>query len=534
MIRRGKKPGGNIPREARAALAGAQQTRGEGYLPGMLYLERWGNLTSNLTPSRLKAILAAADNGDIAEQHKLFADMEDRCDHLAAEMGKRRRALLTLNWSILPGGRDREAEYVADAVREQFDLIPDFEDLIQNLADGIGHGFAALEAAWGYEEGIHIPCYTHRPQSWFSCLRTDLNELRLRDGSADGAALWPFGWAVHRHASKSGWLPRHGLFRVLAWTYLIRSYAQEANIGYVQVHGMPLRLGKYPPGSSREDRQALMQALRYLGRDAAGIIPAGMEIVFQTPSNATQDIPGQLVERCERGMSKAVLGGTLTTQADGKTSTNALGSVHNEVRHDLLVSDAQQIATTITRQILAPLAYLNLGVTDRRLLPYFVFDTREAADIAVYADALPKLVGIMDISKAWAHDTLRIPQAESEDDILGAEYRAGKSYGEDRGNESPDRREETRVAAKAGGRESGDGDNAQTALDDIGFDDEALTEAAEKLLAPLLEEVRDGLAPEELEERLASLYPAMDEAQLADMLARVLFVARVWGRINAE
>ena len=61
-----------------------------------------------------------------------------------------------------------------------------------------------------------------------------------------------------------------------------------------------------------------------------------------------------------------------------------------------------------------------------------------------------------------------------------------------------------------------------------------MTEAAEKLLAPLLEEVRDGLAPEELEERLASLYPAMDEAQLADMLARVLFVARVWGRINAE
>ena len=50
-------------------------------------------------------------------------------------------------------------------------------------------------------------------------------------------------------------------------------------------------------------------------------------------------------------MSKAILGGTLITQADGKTSTNALGEVHNEVRHDILTSDAAQIAATITRQI---------------------------------------------------------------------------------------------------------------------------------------------------------------------------------------
>lgn len=41
--------------------------------------------------------------GDILEQHLLFADMEDRCEHLAAEMGKRKRALLTLDWEILPG-----------------------------------------------------------------------------------------------------------------------------------------------------------------------------------------------------------------------------------------------------------------------------------------------------------------------------------------------------------------------------------------------------------------------------------------------
>ena len=70
------------------------QTQGEG--PRMLALEPQMNLTHGLTPKRLRGILELADQGDILEQHLLFADMEDRCEHLAAEMGKRKRALLTL------------------------------------------------------------------------------------------------------------------------------------------------------------------------------------------------------------------------------------------------------------------------------------------------------------------------------------------------------------------------------------------------------------------------------------------------------
>ena len=71
------------------------QTQGEG--PRMVALEPRINLTHGLTPRRLRDILDRADQGDILEQHLLFADMEDRCEHLAAEMGKRKRALLTLD-----------------------------------------------------------------------------------------------------------------------------------------------------------------------------------------------------------------------------------------------------------------------------------------------------------------------------------------------------------------------------------------------------------------------------------------------------
>lgn len=396
---------------------------------GRVSLEPFANLSHGLTPRRLKEILDMADQGDIFEQHLLFSDMEDRCEHLAAEMGKRKRALLTLDWDILPAqsGRGKtasnEASDIAAAVREQFDSISNFEDLLMDLADGIGHGFSACEIQWeyAYRTGQHLPAAFHfRPQSWFQVTRENKNALRLRNGMPEGEPLWPLGWILHTHKSRSGWLPRYGLFRTVAWAYLIRSFAVEANIRYVQVHGLPFRLGKYPPGSREEDRRALYNALKTLGQDAAGIIPQGMDILFETPATAAQDMAGALINRCEMGMSKAILGGTLTTQSDGKSSTNALGQVHDRVRRDLMVSDAMQLAATLTRQLVAPLAVLNCGVTNSRLLPWFRFDTREAEDIAIYAQALPALAPVMKISSRWAHEKLKIPQAEHDGDILGA------------------------------------------------------------------------------------------------------------------
>ena len=513
------------------ALSGALQSLDSGMLPAMLYLEQFGNYTHGLTPAKLRRILEAADRGDITEQHQLFADMEDRCEHLAAEIGKRKRALLTLDWDIIPARKDdARAVALADKVRPVLEAMFGFEDLLMDMADGIGHGFAALELTWEYANGLHIPSvFTYRPQSWFQCLRADRNQLRLRDGTAEGAELWPYGWIIHTHKSKSGWLPRFGLFRTVAWAYLIRAYAQESSVQYTQIHGLPLRLGKYPAGSSEQDKRALMNALQHLGRDAAGIIPSGMEILFETPANATRDISGELSLRCEQGMSKAILGGTLTSQADGKTSTNALGSVHNEVRHDLLVSDAVQIANTLSRQLIAPLCLLNFGESDPRVLPYLRFDTREPEDIQVFADALPKLAPIMRISRAWAHDKLKIPEAENDDDVLGA----------------PAKQLEQREKAAAvhtmngavvlaSGRESSDSlPDPQVAVDALDAD-KALQQAAENLLLPLFKEIAEGLKPEELTGRLTALYPRMDENALAEVLARAFFVCEAWGRVHGK
>ncbi|MEG6592408.1 DUF935 domain-containing protein [Desulfovibrio sp. 1188_IL3213] len=512
---------------APGVLHGARQSEEGSLATSLLCLEQWGDLTRGLTPARLVRILEAADAGQIMEQHALFADMEDRCDHLSAEMGKRRRALLTLDWNIIPASDDAKAKDAAEKVREWFDMLPDFEDVLLDMADGIGHGFSALELQWEFSEGIHLPSeLTFRPQSWFTCPQNDRNCLHLRDGTLEGAPLWPLGWIVHKHRSKSGWLPRAGLFRVLAWTYLIRAYALNSEMAFTQIHGLPMRVGKYPPGSSKDDKHALLNALRTLGQDAAGIIPQGMDIVFETVNPATQDIPGLLVERCERGMSKAILGGTLTSQADGKTSTNALGMVHNEIRHDLLVADAAQLASTLTAQLVAPLCALNLGITDRKLLPYFRFDTQQAEDLELYANAIPSLAPYLPISSRGIMERLKLPVAADDNDRIRATH---VSTPEDQGQEDAS----TRTAhAKAGPMARPPQDAAQGALDGMQAS-AALALAGEALLAPLIAELDAGLSPEDMQARLGELYPQMDETQLAEIMARALFVSEVWGRVQA-
>ncbi len=496
------------------ALCKMQTVAGGGLTP-LLYLERWGNMTNKLTPKKLAAILQAADDGDIYEQQALFSDMENRCEHLAAEMGKRKRALLTLDWEILPGrANDKKADEIAAKIAEQFDMLPTTSDLFLDMADAVGHGFAALEIEWGMIDGLHIPRAFHfRPQTWFQVLRESMNVLRLRDGSENGAELWPLGWVVHIHRSKSGWLPRVGLFNAIAWAYLIRSYALESEILYTQVHGLPFRVGTYPPGANKEDIAALRSALANLGRDASGIIPEGMQILFQTPANASQDIPGELVTRCEQGMSKAILGGTLTSQADGKTSTNALGMVHEAVRHDLLVSDAAQIADTITRQILTPLAWLNCGVADPALVPYFRFDTREAEDMESFARALPALSQVMSIP-AWAHDKLKIPMPKDGEEVLTRQAAQSAPL----------------TALKAEYEKPGD---IQKVVDEA-VPDESLALIGAELVQQLLDDLENCESLEAIMATLENIFPKLDTGKIEEMATKLMMMAAALGEDEAN
>lgn len=484
-----------------------------------------------LTPAKLARILMEAEQGNLQAQAELFMDMEERDAHLFAEMSKRKRAVLGLDWTIVPPRNATAAEKAdAEYLHELLQDLAGLEDMMLDAMDGVGHGYSAIELEWSLHGREWSPLsFDHRPQSWFQLNPEDQNELRLRDNSMLGEALQPFGWIMHKPRSRSGYVARSGLFRVLAWPYLFKHYATSDLAEMLEICGIPIRLGKYPPGTPDEEKVTLLRAVTGLGHAAAGIIPESMSIDFEQAAQGSADPFLAMMRWCDDAMSKAILGGTLTSQtSESGGGAFALGKVHNEVRHDLLAADARQLGATLGRDLLWPLLVLNRsGNPDTHRAPRLLFDLKDRADLTAMSTALPPLVKLgVQVPIKWLQDQLGIPVPANGEAIL-------VDHG-DTGIAQLTGRQGSRVAALAQviGPRYGD----QQALDNslAGLPAQSLQDQANDLLTPLLEAINRGGSEAELLGALAEAFPDMDETALADALHRLLFVADTWGRLHGN
>ncbi|WP_174429666.1 DUF935 domain-containing protein [Burkholderia metallica] len=375
---------------------------------------------NTLDPSRLANAFAAADQGFISEQAALFELVEEQDPHIFAELAKRRRAVTGLGWQLTPPNDasqseiDRAAE-LADMLRQ----IPRFEDAQYDLTDAIGKSFAALEIDWQTGSTWTPRALLWVPQRMFQVDRDSGALQYLKMGLPE--ALRPWKWVVHEHRSKSGYIEQAALFRVLAWTYAYKAYNVRDMQRFLEVYGLPLRLGKYPAGISPKQRDELLKAVRNIGHDGAGVVPQTMTIDFiQAMKSGTVDDFLNSVSYWERKQSLAILGGTLTSQADGKTSTNALGVIHDKVRREIMLHDVRQIEPTINCSLLKPVALIN-GMFPEDRVPKFCYLTEETVDQSKMADVLTKAANLgMQIDLEWAHKTMQIPLAAKDARVLTA------------------------------------------------------------------------------------------------------------------
>ncbi len=385
------------------------------------FLTPWIN---GLTPASLADYLYRADQGFLQAQHRVFSDMEERDPHLAAEMAKRKQAILNLDWQLVPPAdatatEKANAEWAEEVVRNS---IESFEDLLLAMMDAVGHGFAPIELEWHLEDGELLPVYHPRPQEWFR-LSVDRRELRLMDGSTDGAELQPFGWIQHSPGrAKTGYLGRMGLYRVVSWPFLYKAYAISDFAEFLETFGLPIIVGKYGQQASAEQKESLMQAVTDLGHDARAIMPVDMQLEIQkiTGGGASGGTPHlEMVKWADDAQSKAILGQTLSADAKSTGMGSGVAKLHDQVRLDIQRADARQVSGTLTRDLVYPLIALNRGgLTGLKRCPRLVFDTNDLQDIAVYANALPNLTALFDIPARWARERLGIPAPEEGEEVL--------------------------------------------------------------------------------------------------------------------
>lgn len=380
--------------------------------------DKYSSYPSNgLTPVKLASIFREADSGDILRQAELFEEMEEKDPHLFSQLQTRKNAVTGLDYEVIPFDQEDERDKeIAEFIARELEAIESFEDVMMDLLDAIGKGIAMSEIIWRIDEGkttIEEIKWRHQKRFFWD----DEDNLKVITKEFPSGSIVPENkFIVHKYKARSGHPARGGVLRVVAWMYLFKNYDIKDWVSFCEVFGMPLRLGKYNPSASEADKAALMEALIQIGTDAAGIIPDGTEIEFKEAAKVSSlNVYESLARYCDEQISKAVLGQTLTSDSGG--GSFAQSKTHNEVRHDLTVSDCKTLAATLRRDLIRPLVLFNFG-EDRRI-PYIRFDCEEAGDLKETADIYKTLICDISLPIPLAHlyKKFSIPKPENGEEV---------------------------------------------------------------------------------------------------------------------
>lgn len=494
--------------------------------------DKYSEYPSNgLTPIRLAEIFKEADAGDILRQAELFEEMEEKDPHLFSQLQTRKNAVTGLDFEIIPFDPDDERDKeIAEFVEAQINGIEGLEDIMLDLLDAVGKGFAVSEIMWSYDGGhVLVGDIRSRYQKRFFWDSEDAFKVRT-DEAPEGVELPTNKFILHRYKARSGHPSRAGVLRVVAWMYLFKNYTLKDWVAFCEVYGMPLRLGKYQPGASEDDKRALMQALAQIGADAAGIFPDGTTIEFiNTEKASSTDLYERLARYCDEQVSKAILGQTLTSDSGG--GSYAQSKTHNDVRHDLTVADCKALAATLRRDLIRPLVLFNFG-EDRRI-PYIRFDAEESEDLEQTANIIGTLIEKtgLKVPTSYLYKKFSIPKPESGEEIAQPPQQPGAGFEGLPFKQTPPM---GAISLKAGGEP---GHGTQERIDHLA--DTAVRKSAgtfKKAFGPVLKLIEKVGSLEELRDMMedadtvAAVFKEMDITDAEELLQKVMVYADLEGR----
>lgn len=499
-------------RIAAANLIGARQAVFEGIRRG-------------ITPQRMSTLMFAADQNDPEAYMALAEEIEETDLHYLSVLGTRKRQVAQLPTSVDAASRDTLDKEIADAVQD--DLIDSgvIDRYLFDMLDAVGKGFSVGEIIWNTDnpDGRWKPEDIEHVDPRF--IRWDLPTRRIprllrNDGTREPLA--PFKFIFLTLKAKSGIPLRGGLTRAAAWAWMFKNYTLKDWVQFCELYGMPIRVGKFPPGTSEGDQDALLDAVQRIGSDAAAIIPTNMllEFVESGGKQASSDIYDKLCTYCDQQMSKAVLGQTGTTDSSGARGLGS-GTEHTQVREDIERADAKSVATRLNLDLVKPYVDLNFGPQQHYpKLRIGREDVKDAAQMTATAAALVPFglkVRSQDIRQAAGFTE---PQAG--DELLVAPAAAKPAAGNPAAELSHLENSNTTIAAAAAEHR----DLIERAVHEQLSDWQQVMDVPVKQVQALAARCSSF---DQFKTELAKLYPHLDMSKLQAKLASLTFQALAAG-----
>lgn len=343
-----------------------------------------------LTPSRLGTILKEADAGDAIRYLELAETIEERDPHYMGVLGTRRRAVSQLPLTVKPASDAAEDVERAKMVETWLDR-DELADEIFDILDTLGKGYSATEILWDTSEGQWMPTKLElRDPRWFRFDRHNLTTPLLLGEVGQELPMPAFKFIFATIKAKSGLPIRGGLARIALWPYLFKKFTERDWAIFTQTYGQPLRLGKFGPNASEEDKRTLLRAVSNIAGDCAAIVPESMMIEFVEAANvgSAHALYKERAEWLDEQVSKLVLGQTATT--DAKTGGLGSGTEHRQVQEDIERADAKALGAILNRDLIQPWMQLNFGPL--KAYPRLKIEREESEDLKAMAEALGPMI----------------------------------------------------------------------------------------------------------------------------------------------
>lgn len=486
---------------------------------------RGGHPAAGLTPEALAVILRSSIDGSPKRYLELAEDIEERFIQYGSVLSTRKRAVRRLEITVNAAGNDAADIAEADLVRDVVSSAA-FRTVLIHLLDAIGKSYSAVEMIWDTRSKPWKPIkFKHRDPRFFEFDQVDPEHLMLLNdhGRED---LWPNSWIVHRAKAKSGLTIRGGLARPAAWLYLFQAFNIKDWAIFAEAYGQPLRVGKFDPGASDKDKEILLQAVHNIGADYAAVIPQAMAIDFiNAEITGSTDLYERRADWLDRQCSKLVLGQTGTTDSSSG-SGYAQAKVHDDVREDIVDSDAEELAATLNEQLVPALINFNFART-RKAYPEIIIGRPEEEDVETMIKVATSFG--LKVKTSEVYSLSGFTQPEASDDVI--DLSAGKAQ-----IDSTDP-EELEVPAPGKPTKAAvhlhDDDAIAVAIDEVLGQD-----GWERIMAPMADNIRTALetanTPDEARQALAGAFASMNVEQLTELLANAAFAARLAGELDEE
>ena len=380
------------------------------------------HLTKRITFAKLDRVLRGGDDGDITEALQLFEEIEASDLRLRNLANTRRLAVSGLDYEIVGAAEEREgvdqklADDAAAYARETIEGLKGFRKGLKHLPTAIGPNLAVLETVWEYGRPVEVvPIPTWRlTMNLRESL--DIRVLTTEDRTYGVVADGP-KFMVHVPNSKCGSPLAHGISRATAWIWLFKKLALSDWGTFCEIFGMPVRVGKYPPNASSEEKNALKEMLQGLGSNAWAMVSSAVTLDLAESSQRGTSPYEAFMNALNRELAIGWLGGNLTSDTTGGTGTYAAAEVQDQVREDLRDDDIKSEEETLDDQFLAPLVTLKFGPDTP--VPHFRRITPDNVDRVLEGNVMrvAQAAGVQ-VPRKWAYERLGIPEPEEGEAIL--------------------------------------------------------------------------------------------------------------------